>query len=201
MIPFSEVTKGASCKLQFTDFLQGPRRGQQINYDDNRPILRAIILDFSAVNNVDVTSIQGLIDVRAQLDRHAAPETVEWHFASINSRWTKRALTTAGFGYIDRERFAARQHWNPVYSYVPLDNSAPRLHDAEAQDDIHVLGENKGLPAGKVTTVHGQNRPFFHIDVAAAVESAIAGVMSKMSQDSSQSSPVVGKTQFTTKAE
>jgi sodium-independent sulfate anion transporter 11 len=176
---------------------QGPRRGQQINVDDDRPILRAIILDFSAVNNVDVTSIQGLIDVRAQLDRHAAPKTVEWHFASINSRWTKRALTTAGFGYIDRERFAARQHWNPVYSYAPLDNAAsPKLYDPEAQDEICVTNGHKGA---KITTVHGQNRPFFHIDVAAAVESAITGVSGKSAQVSLGSSHDVGQTEFATK--
>ncbi|CAO2658051.1 Nn.00g073110.m01.CDS01 [Neocucurbitaria sp. VM-36] len=178
----------------------GPRRGQQINTDDNRPILRAIILDFSAVNNVDVTSIQGLIDVRAQLDRHAAPETVEWHFASINSRWTKRSLTTAGFGYIDRERFAARAHWNPVYSYAPLDTSVPKVHDPEAQDGIHAAGGHKGLPPGKVTTIHGQNRPFFHIDVPAAVESAISGV-NKLSHFSSGSSRDDGRAEVTMKQE
>lgn len=165
----------------------GPRRGKQLNVDDNRPVLRAIILDFSAVNNVDVTSIQGLIDVRAQLDRYAAPESVEWHFASINSRWTKRALTTAGFGYIERDRFASRQHWNPVYSYAPLDTPAPKLGDAEAQDEIYSAGQ-KGFPSGKVTTVHGQNRPFFHIDVPAAVESAIAGINTKLAHVSTGSS-------------
>lgn len=164
----------------------GPRRGQQVDVDDNRPILRAVILDFSAVNNVDVTSIQGLIDVRAQLDRYAAPESVEWHFASINSRWTKRALTTAGFGYIDRERFAARAHWNPVYSYAPLDTPEPKLGDAEAQNEIQ--SAQNGLPTGKVTMVHGQNRPFFHIDVPAAVEAAIAGVNSKLAHVSTGSS-------------
>lgn len=179
----------------------GPRRGAQVNVDDNRPILRAIILDFSSVNNVDVTSIQGLIDVRAQLDRHAAPEAVEWHFASITSRWTKRALTTAGFGYLDRERFAARAHWNPVYSYVPLDSATSKVHDPEAQDEIHTVGAQKGLPAGKVTTVHGQNRPFFHIDVPAAVESAIAGVNTKLSQVSSGSSEELRQTEFNTKQE
>lgn len=142
-----------------------------------------------------MTSIQGLIDVRAQLDRHAAPETVEWHFASINSRWTKRALTTAGFGYIDRERFAARQHWNPVYSYAPLDSATSKLQDEEAQD-VHAVSRNKSLPAAKVTTVHGQNRPFFHIDVAAAVESAIAGVT-----DRSGSSSEVGRAEYITKQE
>lgn len=177
----------------------GPRRGQQVNVDDNRPILRAIILDFSAVNNVDVTSVQGLIDVRAQLDRYAAPESVEWHFASINSRWTKRALTTAGFGYIDRERFASRQHWNPVYSYAPLDTPSSRVGDVEAQDEIQAAGGQKGF-AGKVSTLHGQNRPFFHIDVPAAVESAISGIEQKLAHVSTDSSERnIGQTELSTK--
>lgn len=176
----------------------GPRRGRQVNADDHRPILRAIILDFSAVNNVDVTSIQGLIDVRAQLDRYAAPDTVEWHFASINSRWTKRALTTAGFGYLDRARFASRAHWNPVYSYTPLDTITSKIHDPEAQDKVQ--GSN-GLVPGKVTTVHGQNRPFFHIDVPAAVESAIAGVNAKLSHVSSSASHETADTQYPPKQE
>ncbi|KAF2627674.1 sulfate permease 2 [Macroventuria anomochaeta] len=177
----------------------GPRRGQQVNVDDNRPILRAIILDFSAVNNVDVTSVQGLIDVRAQLDRYAAPESVEWHFASINSRWTKRALTTAGFGYIDRERFASRQHWNPVYSYAPLDTPSPKAGDVESQDEIQTVGGQKGF-SGKVSTLHGQNRPFFHIDVPAAVESAISGIEQKLAHVSTDSSEKnLGHTELSTK--
>ncbi|KAJ5479750.1 hypothetical protein N7530_005259 [Penicillium desertorum] len=63
------------------------------------PTLRAIILDFAAVNNVDVTSVQNLIDVRNQLDRWASPDRVQWHFAHIHNRWTKRALAAAGFGF------------------------------------------------------------------------------------------------------
>ncbi|KAJ5781246.1 hypothetical protein N7457_006406 [Penicillium paradoxum] len=66
--------------------------------DSHLPILRAIILDFSAVNNVDVTCIQNLIDVRTQLDRRFAPAVVQWHFANIKNRWTRRALNAAGFG-------------------------------------------------------------------------------------------------------
>ncbi|KAJ6099315.1 hypothetical protein N7467_000850 [Penicillium canescens] len=62
------------------------------------PTLRAVILDFSAVNNVDVTSCQTLIDVRNQLDRWASPNRVQWHFAHVNNKWTRRALAAAGFG-------------------------------------------------------------------------------------------------------
>ena len=105
-------------------------------------------------------------------------------------------MTTAGFGYIDRERFAARQHWNPVYSYAPLANATPKVHDPEAQEEIRVVDREQGSSIGKVTTVHGQNRPLFHIDVPAAVESAIAGVHSKLANISSGS---FEQSEFTTK--
>jgi sodium-independent sulfate anion transporter 11 len=176
----------------------GPRRGQPINLDDDRPILRAIVLDFSSVNHVDVTSIQGLVDVRNQLDRYAAPEVVEWHFASINSRWTKRGLTSAGFGYISTDRVRARSHWTPVYSFAAVDD-VTNSPDPKVRDDLEAVPEEiersgggnrsqgKGLPA-KLTTVHGQNRPFFHIDVLAAVEAALAGVENRLAHTSSASS-------------
>jgi sodium-independent sulfate anion transporter 11 len=166
----------------------GPRRGQQVNLEDHRPVLHAIILDFAAVNHVDVTCVQGLIDVRAQLDRYASPDNVEWHFASINSRWTKRALTTAGFGYIDTDRFRTRrnQHWNPVYTFAAVENAPAPKRDPEAQGGIEgANARSSGLLAGKLSTIHGQNRPFFHVDVPAAVESAIAGIENRLTNVSS----------------
>ncbi|TLD04842.1 uncharacterized protein PgNI_09619 [Pyricularia grisea] len=63
------------------------------------PLLRAIICDFSTVNHVDSTAVEGLMDMRAQLDRWAAPAAVEWHLVGVRSRWTRRALVAAGFGY------------------------------------------------------------------------------------------------------
>ena len=177
----------------------GPRRGQQVDTDDNRPVLRAVILDFSSVNHIDVTSVQGLIDVRNQLDRYAHPEPVEWHFASINSRWTKRALTTAGFGYVDSQRFNARrsQHWSPVYSFAALDSSgsspahASKPVDIEANEGVAQTGRQRG-PLGKLSTVHGQNRPFFHVDVQAAVESAVLGAEGRLSNVDSEATSEEG---------
>lgn len=172
----------------------GPRRGEHIDLEDNRPILRAIILDFSSVNHVDITSIQGLVDVRNQLDRYAAPEIVEWHFASINNRWTKRALTAAGFGYISTDRVRARSHWTPVYSFAAVGDAAPSRDpraDLESGDGIERVNEQNAFFPSKVSAVHGQNRPFFHIDVQAAVESAIAGVETKLAHTSSGSSAEV----------
>jgi sodium-independent sulfate anion transporter 11 len=65
---------------------------------DTRPTLKAIVLDFTTVNHVDLTSIQVLTDVRTQIDRYASPDVVQFHFANVNNGWTKRALAAAGFG-------------------------------------------------------------------------------------------------------
>ncbi|KAL9085110.1 MAG: hypothetical protein Q9165_007754 [Trypethelium subeluteriae] len=99
----------------------GPRHNKDLYQEDDRPTLKAIILDFSSVNNVDITSIQHLIDVRNQLDRYVSPEMVEWHFAHINNRWTKRALASAGFGYPKiNSQDDGFHRWKPVFSVAEL---------------------------------------------------------------------------------
>ncbi|KAK2732021.1 Sulfate permease 2 [Myotisia sp. PD_48] len=187
----------------------GPRRGELPNYEDNRPILRAIILDFSSVNNVDVTSVQGLIDVRNQLDRYAAPEIVEWHFACVTSRWTKRALAAAGFGYPSAKTPDLLGHWKPIFSVAAVvgavENEKSDADDAKAksqgQNDVEigysadqshgvektsgltsrVVERQNGLPP-RLANVHGINRPYFHLDVAGAVESAVMNIEHKSAQ-------------------
>ncbi|KPI37894.1 Sulfate permease 2 [Cyphellophora attinorum] len=92
----------------------GPiRAGSKIGA--NKPVLRAIVLDCSPVNNTDITSVQGLIDARNLLDKHAAPAVVEWHFANVGNRWTRRALATAGFGFPVEGTDRAGQ-WAPVFT-------------------------------------------------------------------------------------
>lgn len=56
-----------------------------------KPILRAVVFDFSGVSNMDTTSIQNLVDLRRVLERYAAGE-VEFHFATILSPWIKRLV-------------------------------------------------------------------------------------------------------------
>ncbi|KAK4148743.1 sulfate transporter family-domain-containing protein [Chaetomidium leptoderma] len=80
----------------------GPRRGKVAASNNQelaaRPTLRAVILDFTAVNHIDVTAAQALVDLRNQFNRYADPDRVEWHFAGVSNRWTKRALVASGFG-------------------------------------------------------------------------------------------------------
>jgi len=162
-----------------------------------------------------VTSIQNLIDVRNQLDRYAAPEGVQWHLACINNRWTKRALTSAGFGY-PTGRNNEYQRWKPIFSVAEIGGQSsaaaaaqhdenrrrslatgdiekhardgkPTVHEdqigSEATSSDHdlqkTLSSSKAYGGGtktKIAVVHGLNKPFFHIDLTSALQSAIAYV-------------------------
>jgi sodium-independent sulfate anion transporter 11 len=208
----------------------GPHRGQSLVTDSHKPTLKAIILDFSSVNNVDVTSVQHLIDVRNQLDRHAAPDTVQWHFASINNRWTKRALVNAGFGYPTPHNDGGFNRWKPIFSVADmggeysaaaaaqrdlnrrhLKREATREEEGRSksvyehdigpvsddldngdnyQAEINKSSAYSTAPAANIAVVAGLNRPFFHIDLTSAVESAIKNVevlVSSRPQDDSSS--------------
>lgn len=171
-----------------------PRHIKAID-NDERPILKAVVLDFSSVNNVDVTSIQALIDVRNQLDKFAAPEVVDWHFANIENRWTKRALAAAGFGFrTPRTNHEGTGHWKAIFSIADLGGddsaataaaldekakSAPIKQDIEAVDDsINSIGSEKGVSrdptSARLIAVQGLNRPFFHLDLQEAVDAAVS---------------------------
>ncbi|KAJ1331266.1 SULFATE PERMEASE II [Microdochium nivale] len=102
----------------------GPKKGQE--EDTNLPTLKAIILDFSSVSNVDVTSVQHLIDIRNQMDRYTMPDYVDWHMACINSRWMKRALVSAGFGYPTERANGKHVEWRSIFSIAEIggDSSA-----------------------------------------------------------------------------
>lgn len=95
-----------------------------------------MILDFSSVNNVDITSVQNLIDIRNQLDRYASPKRVDWHFANITSRWTKRALASAGFGYpAPPDETGTFQRWKPIFSVAEIGGDNSPAADAERETE------------------------------------------------------------------
>ncbi|KAK0118963.1 Sulfate permease 2 [Cadophora gregata f. sp. sojae] len=191
----------------------GPRRGKAPEVHADRPTLKAIILDLSSVNNVDITSVQQLIDVRNQLDKYASPSTVDWHFASINNRWTKRALVSAGFGYPTPDSTSTHR-WKPIFSVAELGGSDSAAQAAERTANEKELEETRtreanrpsngdginadsdsGLSsndlknvairtAGRAAVVNGLNRPLFHIDLTSALQSAIANVEAKEAYES-----------------
>ncbi|ORY65865.1 sulfate permease [Pseudomassariella vexata] len=117
----------------------GPKKGQELR--DDLPPLKAIILDFSSVNNVDITSVQQLIDVRNQLDRYTFPEVVDWHFACISNRWTKRALVSAGFGYPTARADGLQHRWRSIFSVAEIGGSSSAAAAAEQEaneKELHI---------------------------------------------------------------
>jgi sodium-independent sulfate anion transporter 11 len=174
--------------------------------DVNLPTLKAIILDFSSVNNVDITSVQQLIDVRNQLDRYTAPEVVDWHLACINNRWTKRALVSAGFGYPTERPDGLHHRWQSIFSVAEIGGSdsaaqaaddalnekelgrltsVPNPHDIEAapssssSDSGDLKSTHKRTDEvghRRAVVVHGLNRPLFHVDLTSALQSAIHNI-------------------------
>lgn len=131
----------------------GPRKGQTEEENTDKPTLRAVILDFSSVNNVDVTSIQNLIDVRNQLDTYAAPEPVQWHFAHVNNRWTKRALASAGFGYPTPTPEHGFTRWKPIFSVAEIGGSTSAAAQAE------FLAQQRPLSSHPDDIEQGHKRP------------------------------------------
>lgn len=61
------------------------------------PELHAIVLDCSAINHLDSTGVQTLLDLKLAVNRFAGYE-VEWHFASLSSPFIRNALIAGGFG-------------------------------------------------------------------------------------------------------
>ncbi|KAF3912533.1 Pendrin [Dactylellina cionopaga] len=155
---------------------RGPRH--IVLEDDHRPTLKAVILDFSSVNNVDITSVQTLIDARNSLDKYAAPNQVDWHFAAISNRWTKRALTSAGFGYrtedVETNAKGGSGPWKPLYSVAEIGARGAGIDDDDgSSSSIKKTDLETGIKVQKKRVlVHSIRRPLFHVDVNAALLSA-----------------------------
>lgn len=152
----------------------------------SKPILRAVVLDLSTVNFIDITSVNGLIDLRSALDRHAAPAIVEWHFAGVYNRWTRRALAFAGFGAPNIDSDGILGGWVPTYTVAtPLTSAAGDRQMLKTEGSNHVGGgspdggdEEKSLSSmekGIYQPIFGVNRPFFHVDLHDAVDAAVRG--------------------------
>jgi len=157
-----------------------PEPGRKANSgEEDLPLLRAVILDFSAVNNVDVTSVQNLVDVRNLLNLRAAPVEVQFHFGHVRNRWTKRALAAAGFGY------PTSCTAMPVIDGKDVEVSGIQecghRHDVEiGKEAIPCKRAEQWVESEKNTcnetsrSVESANRPFFHADLMSALETVDA---------------------------
>ncbi|KAJ2699645.1 hypothetical protein FB645_005261 [Coemansia sp. IMI 203386] len=168
----------------------GPRHKSESDIDPTLPVLRAVILDFTGVSHVDITSIQNLVDVRRQLDRYA-DTAVSWHFAGVKSAWTRRALIAAGFGSSESET-------RTVFTVA----NVGVVNESSRGDNTGSNGSRYASSSGSVSDVRGEeefvedsftqdlrkpvvevnsfdtavipvlsvNRPYFHVDLDEALK-------------------------------
>lgn len=123
--------------------------------DMSLPILKAIVIDCSTINNIDITSVQGLVDARNALDRWASPSPVDWHFGGLRNRWSRRALATAGFGRFSEKDRHSLGNWMPIYSLTTAFGGAT---EADVSSEIRRRGErlnadDESNSSGKVVHV------------------------------------------------
>jgi sodium-independent sulfate anion transporter 11 len=138
-------------------------------------------------SQVDTTSVQALVDARAEIERWA-DHPVEFHFASVLSPWIRRSLVAGGFGYDHRTRSDLRRH-----DVGPIAPSYDALHLGLPSTDIEAT-ESKDIPLtdpsygavdqGEASAVQ-VDTPFFHLDLAEAVAAAEVGLL-KLSPQSSR---------------
>ncbi|KAI0303406.1 sulfate permease [Multifurca ochricompacta] len=169
----------------------GSRHGSTAEWEENvaRPVLRAIVLDFSTVSQVDTTSVQALIDARDEIERWTN-HSVEFHFASILSPWIRRSLIAGGFGYDRRIQSPHRLHdVAAIASDGNLQSDKPTATDIETGgwEEPSLTGSSYGeIHHGEASVVQ-VDTPFFHLDLAEAVAAAEIGLL-KLSPQSSTSS-------------
>jgi sodium-independent sulfate anion transporter 11 len=169
-----------------------PPTEKLIQESSSLPVLRAVVLDFSTVNILDITSIDGLKSLRDTLDRHAAPGLVEWHFAGVHNRWTRKALAFAGFGFPAVVTADYTGNWCPAYTVAASLVGATNEEQKEAEAlrrEMEVKDEEQGKGSTETNVfevqsssvgekmrfspLYGIDRPFFHLDLHDAVDAAV----------------------------
>ncbi|KAH8833611.1 sulfate transporter family-domain-containing protein [Flagelloscypha sp. PMI_526] len=156
----------------------GPPRGvteeELAAENEKKDDLRALVLDFSTVSHVDVTSAQLLIDTRREIERWV-DHPVEFHFATILTPWIRRSLVAAGFGTSD-----PAPDFRPEIAGVvpyrrgdrePLSSESKAPIDEEAIVVKSPSSSVSDRDGGQVRVVSSAT-PFFHVDLQAAVRAA-----------------------------
>ncbi|KAH7343895.1 sulfate transporter family-domain-containing protein [Rhizoctonia solani] len=158
----------------------GPRRGAHVDAaaDASKPLLRAVVLDFSAVAHIDTTGVQNLMDTRKELERWA-DQPVEFHFASILSPWIRRALVAGGFGTEERGRVIPHEI-APVVPPPPGQYTGPNdeyaisaSKNASGEDgDVEDLKSTASSVTEFEAAIVSRSTPYFHLDLNSAVRAA-----------------------------
>lgn len=133
--------------------------------EEERVKLRAIVLDCSAINHLDSTGVQTLLDLKLAINRYAGHE-VEWHFANIATPWIRNALITSGFG-----SQAGRGPRNgEILPVVPLyqEQHLSKVNTSSTTDSCYV--SEKEVAAKSPDSFSTENTYIFNIDGKGRVE-------------------------------
>jgi len=155
-----------------------PRRGggaEEQAENEKKPILHAVVLDFSTVSHIDTTATQALIDSRNEIEKWV-DHPVEFHFATVLSPWIRRALIAGGFG--TGIPSATVQEVAQVVSYRqdPSDGFTYKSDDIESGDLKKRPSRSVSSTAEGFAPVNSTDTPFFHLDLTAAVKAAEKGL-------------------------
>jgi sodium-independent sulfate anion transporter 11 len=131
----------------------------------NLPPLKAVIFDFSAVNFVDYTGVQALLDVKEDLNRFAGHD-VPFHFAHVRRShlrvvWRVPSVSAASTDVTN----SAHQSGN-----VPISKFSLPFFKKAAQDS----GSGSLLSTSSLDSDFEKNGRFFHLSLDDAVEALIA---------------------------
>ncbi|RPD65876.1 sulfate permease [Lentinus tigrinus ALCF2SS1-7] len=171
-----------------------PGKNSEVEDDAAKPLLHAVVLDFSAVSHIDTTGVQALIDTRTEVERWA-DHPIEFHFATILSPWIRRALIAAGFG-TGKATTHVHEEIAPVTRYHDQYIADPqhceqaevpgRLDDTEAAMGTVQVQAISARSSTEVTVQSVANEPsalmmlpetpFFHLDLTSAVRAAERGL-------------------------
>jgi len=154
----------------------GPGRGgnEEEQFQNLRkPVLHAIVLDLSNCSHIDTTSVQALIDVRTEVEKWA-DHPVEFHFAPILTPWIRRALVAGGFGIgvlsstVQREIAAVAPYREDASEYT--------FEGDVESGDVKKSRLGVDSPSVGYAPLVQIDTPFFHVDLAAAVNAAESGI-------------------------
>lgn len=132
----------------------GPKGGnsnsavEEAAQEAKKPLLRAVVMDFSAVANLDTTGVQNLVDARKEVEKWA-DKPVEFHFSGILSPWIRRALIAAGFGQGAARHGTALE----VAPVVPQDDSLSPADRARVEEErLQQANNGEGSSSGENST-------------------------------------------------